>query len=516
MRCVRPGPATRRLVGVLVLLVAWAGVTSGTQPAAACSCADPDLAPALSGDPDHALVLAERTDLDGGPGGSLRVLRTLAGGPVTGPVDATFDDGGSCDPGVTGGGVAALLLARASEGWRTTVCGIVPIGDALLAADVPVRTDPDAGPPTLVVAGAYGGARLAGVDAAGRVAAWGEGGGRALAMTRCPGGDLLVEVATTDAEVVVQRWSVPDLRAVGPAVPLDVEWAFGAAVRCLDAGGERVQVALPGAHEPGALVELVGTEVSRTPAPIRQAAAAGGTLAVVTGDPGLPEPRTSTIATVGEDGELTELTSPAAVLDRLAVSPSGRHVLAAGYPEGAGDLLVVVGADGEDVRERQLAAYHHVGWLGDDRVWLRREGDGAPFGSVSTRVDLLGTDLTDAGPLDVGVAWQLRRLDDDGILRFGVAPPSVRRGEEVSAVDDPRLTATTAALPLDATAVLTAASSPTPTTSTPTTSPVSAGTLVDAGGQAVPTAGTRVAAGLAVLVLVGAAWAWRRDRRTQS
>ena len=60
-------PALVVLVGLVLALLP-------VRPALACSCAPPDLATVLDGAPDRALVLAERTDLDGGPEGSLRVL----------------------------------------------------------------------------------------------------------------------------------------------------------------------------------------------------------------------------------------------------------------------------------------------------------------------------------------------------------------------------------------------------------------------------------------------------------
>lgn len=498
-------PTLRRAVASAVAVTTTALLLGlvGVGTAHACSCATPDLASVLAGDAGQALVLAQRTDLDGGPEGSLRVLATLAGGPVLGPVEARFDNGGSCDPGVVGGGVAALVLAGDDRTWTTTTCGVVPLPEALEAAGGPLALDDDAGPPTLLLAGGFGGARLAAVDASGRTTAWGEGAGVTRAIAACPGDAVVVDVAHEDGGLVLQRWSLPDLAPMGEALPLPGE-AFGLAVRCLDADGRRVQVAVPAYEGAGAVLAVDGDAVSEQPAPVRDAAAAGGTLAVLVADDGTGS--ASGVAVVDDDGGLVRvLTRPDTVLDQLAVSPDGEHVLAAGYPDAGGNVVVVAPTDGSGAAERHLDAFASFGWLTAERVWMRAEAGGQPFGASTSTVAVLDRSLADAGSVDAGPGWDLRELPDGAVLQVGVGPPSVRRDGVTTTAADVRLAAAEHAVPLDPTSVLTASTEPTAEETPTLTEPV--------GAQLADGVDARLVAAFAGLVAVGALVLARRRGR---
>lgn len=478
-----------------------------TLPARACSCAEPDLAPVLDGADDLALVLAERTDLDGGPEGTLRILEVLAGTEEVGPVEARFDDGASCDPWLSGGAVGALLLAREDERWTTTTCGTVPVGQALAATGAGLEADDDAGAPTLLVAGDFGGARLAAVDAAGRVAAHGGGDGRTLALASCPDDEVVVEIAVDDAwRATLQRWSLRGLEPVGDPVPLDRAPVHAGAARCLDRAGDSVVVALPRYGEPGAVGLVTGSDARLEPSPVVDARAAEGTMAAILAD-GTPQGQPHVVALVRDDGTVEPLfRREDTVLDRLAVSPSGQHVAVAGYPDDGGDRVVVATTDGAAQVDRTLDGFHIIGWLDDDRLWLREEHDLA-YGAAATSLAVRGATLEDAGTLVTGPGNQPVALADGSILRLGGVVPSVLRGHAVHAVDDVRLAAAEHALVLDPSAVLTdAAPEPDPT-------PAAAAPRADAEDASRITSPVAPwLAGLALALVAGLAWAVRRAR----
>ena len=454
----RPGPARRHpaaapVAAVLLLAVLLALVPA--RPARACSCGDPDLGPALAGAPDEALVVARRLDHDGGPDGELAILRTLAGGPVVGPVEARFDTGASCDPWLTGGGIAGLLLARDGDRWTTTTCGMVGVGQAFAAAEVAPEADPAAGPPTLLLAGELGGARVAAVDAAGRVSAFGLGEGEALGVAICPDGRTLVEVSAHDGTVALQRWGLPGLAADGPAVDLGEQRSHAAGVRCLDPTGQRATVVLPAYGEPGAVALVDGQDVERRPSPVQDVAAAGTTLAVLIGPGVVGEGSAETIGVVDEAGDLQALVSRAGTsFDRVAVSPSGTWIAAAGYPQdGAGDLVVVTAVDGSATAARPVPGFHQLGWVDDQTLWLRDEETSA-FGVAPTGVELRDRELATVGTLEVGPTDELTWLPAGGVLRHGLGLPSVLRDDTVTQVQEVRLAGATAVAVLDAAAVL--------------------------------------------------------------
>ncbi len=495
-----PAMVVVALVGALVL------TALAVRPAHACSCAEPDLDQVLAGEGDQALVLAERTDMDGGESGELRVLDTLAGGPVVGGVRARFDDGGSCYPGLPGGAVSGLVLAREGGTWTTTICGMVSAGQALAAAGRPAQADARAGPPTLLLGGDFGGPRLAALDAAGRVGAWAGEDGRTAGLVACPGGETAVEVSSTDTSTHLHRWSLADMTAAAEPVDLGAGPVWEAAVRCLDPHGERAVVVLPAYGEPGAVGVVDGQDVDLHSAMVQTVASAGGTTAVVVAPRGGDGFEAPTLARVDDDGELVELvTRSGTAFDRLAVSPSGDHVLAAGYPtEGQGDIVVVVSSDGATVEMATVEGFHTIGWLSPEHAWLRDE-DVGPFGAVPSRLELYATDLSPAGTHDMAVYGSLLGLPDDGVLRYGYGFPAVIRDGSTTRIDEVRLVDASAAVPLDEAAVLTeleAPHDPTPTsTATPTTPPA-------AGSPPSGTGGVNLPLVIGLLALLGAAGAW--------
>ena len=295
---------------------------------------------------------------------------------------------------------------------------------------------------------------------------------------------------------------MPDLDPIGDPVPLDASPAYAAAVRCLDPDGDTAVVALPRYGEPGAVGVVADGEARLEAAPVVHAHAAGGTMAALLGD-GTPQGQPHVIATIGDDGTVTPLAQRAdTVLDRLAVSPSGRQVAAAGYPEEGGDHVVVAAVDGSTQVDRTLEGFHVLGWLDDDRLWLRDE-DALAYGAAATSLSVRGPTLDDLGTVTTGPSASPMALADGGLLRLGGVVPSVLRGDQVHRVADVRLAAADHALVLDD-AVLTdadstaAAPSPTDTGTATTTTPT---------GDA---ARTPWLVALAAVVLVAAAWAARR------
>lgn len=478
------------------------------RTAHACSCAPPELTGVLEvAGPTQALVVAERVDLDGGPDGTLRILETLAGGPVVGPVRARFDDGASCDPGMAGGTVAALVLERRDGAWATTTCGQVGIGEALLAVDEPPVAAPGAGPPTLLLGGAYGGATLAAVDARGRVRAYAGDDTRTAAVAVCPGANTVVSLASTDRATHLHRWTLPDLQPAGDPVVVTRGPTWQAGALCLDPDGDAVTLALPTDGASGAVVTVEGEEVDVVGHPIHAVDQAGGTLAVTLED-GTGQP--STMGIVEDDGRVRTLaTRPGTVFDRIAVSPSGDHVLAAGYPpDHEGDQLVLAATDGSSFADRRIAGFVLIGWLGPDRAFVR-SGDTRAFGAAVTSVEALDLELETVDTRDVGTGWEAVGLADGSVLTHGGVPPSVRRDGTMTRVDDVRLTGTDVAVPIDPNAVLTEAA-PAPPASRPTPSPVAGPADAAARTSAVtalPYAASALALG-ALVVLV-----WRRRAR---
>lgn len=509
------GRGRRRGVSLVVVVLAasWLLAVLDVVPARACSCAEPELdrvvADATGG---QALVLAERVDMDGGPDGELRILDTLAGGPVEGDVHARFDDGGSCDPGLSAGAIAGLVLAHENGRWTTTVCGMATASQALAAAGQAPRTEPRAGPPTMMFGGDFGGPRLAALDAAGQVVAWAGEGGRTVALGACPGNDVVLEVASTDADVHLHRWSVSEMAPLGDPVDLGPSPAWDAAVTCQDATGSNALVVLPAYGRPGTVALVRGGVADGRRAMVVAAASGGGTVAAIVAPEGGDGMDAPTIARVTEDGELVELvTRPGTSFDRVSVSPSGEHVLAAGYPvDAGGDVVVLAATDGSGAVVRTTDAFHTIGWVTDQRAYLRLE-EGRAFGAASSDPELMTTDLEPAGRLEVG-GGPLVGLADDAVLRYGTGFPSVIRGDTVTPIQEPRLADATAVLALDPAAVLTQVPAPatsTPTSSsTPTTPPTTAADAVDSSMVGAP-------AVLGAFVLLGiiAAWVFVRERR---
>lgn len=502
-------------VVVVALVGAWLLATVAVRPAHACSCGEPDFDQVVAdASGEHALVLAQRTDLGGGGAGQLHVLQTLAGGPVVDEVDARFDDGASCYPGMPGGAVAALVLAREGGTWTTTMCGMAAVGQALAAVDEPAEAEARAGPPTLLFGGAFGGPRLAALDAAGRVGAWAGEDGRTVALATCPGGTTAVEVSSTDAAVHLHRWSLPDMTPAAEPVELGPGPTWDAAVRCLDPEGEQVVLVVPAHEEPGAIGVVTGQRVDMQGAMVQTVASAGGTTAVVVAPRDGDRFEAPTLARVDDDGELVELvTRSGTAFDRLSVSPSGDHVLAAGYPtEGPGDIVVVASADGSSVEMATIEGYHSIGWLSPERAWLRNEDTGA-FGAVPSQVEAFTTDLAPAGTVDVTSAGSLVGLPDDALLRFGAGFPSVVRDGTTTSVREVRLVDATTAVPLDPAAVLTDVEDEAADAAEPASAPA-------AQPPSQPTSSRRgvtlpLVGGLVVLLGLAGTWALRaRSRRS--
>lgn len=374
-----------RIVAIAMGLSLLVLGTIAATPAGACSCASPDIptlvASARSG--DTALVLAQRTDLDGGTEGRVAVLAVIAGPDGVPPsLPGRFDDGGSCDPGLGGGLVGILVLERDGGNWGTTTCGMVwSRGDALREAGVGPAVDPAAEPARVVLAGDFGTARLAAIDDHGRVTRLGRAAPSSvqpMALASCPGGETLVELAQTRAgTTILQRWDAVTLEPVGAAKEIGGSDAWAGALACRATDGVDVDVALAGQGLPGEVVA---------------ASAVLDTLALIT-----------------QDGELTIKTADAthagdvivgASFEQLAVAPDGQHVAAMGYVEAAnGYAAVVWDATGTIVARRSMQDFQPlVGWLDEAHIAFGPPEGASPraFGAAADHWEVTDVELVSA------------------------------------------------------------------------------------------------------------------------
>ena len=161
-----------------------------------------------------------------------RVERALKGSGIRdgGTVNVHTDaDGGACGIGDLGARRVGLLLYRLDGAWHGGLCGTADPDELLRAGLRPPPPDGE-GALRYLVAADLTDAQLVGLDANGRVLAYGAGPGAVAAIGVCPGGSRSVEMVwplppSTDATLVVR--DLPSL-AVVRATPVVGEGVLAA------------------------------------------------------------------------------------------------------------------------------------------------------------------------------------------------------------------------------------------------------------------------------------------------
>ncbi len=423
--------AVLALLGVVALAVSglWA-------PAAhACSCAMSDAQEAIveANRLGEAVVIARRVDDGGGLQGQIEVLASVGRVQAEGRHPARFDDGASCDPMMAPGGIAALRLVKPEDGtsgWTTTGCGMYAIGDVLpLLPDVEL-VDDDAGPVVAVLGGSVGGGRLAALDAAGRIAAWGgEGGGSSQALAACPDGEHVVEVVLHDERLVLHRYDASGLAEVADPIVLDTGWGGAAGVTCHDPAAAAVTVLIPRYGEPATIARVSGATVEVSEAAAELAAAGAGLLVGVAGN---------VVVAVDPDGTSRELAriDETWALDRVAIAPDGAHIAVAGYTEDAGEAIAVIDVATGQTTSMLRPGYAGLAWL--DATTLALIDLDGPIDAPVPPITLVDTSLAEVGTMPGMGRWMAVGLSGQ-LLGLGSALPTVATPDTTGTMTDIRL-----------------------------------------------------------------------------
>lgn len=352
-------------IRVLVAALAVSPLALAT-PAQACSCSPPDVDASLA--VGGALALVTRVDDGLSSVATLAVERAIGvGGTDLGMpehVQGEMDhSGGSCQPFVPAGGVAALVFERRAAVWHVGSCGEVEFGPALKRI-LGTPTPAAGGVPVALAAGTFGGSRLAALDAAGNAVAWADADGSGSSVAACPGGRRVVAAGRTDAPLVedrrfeLTRHATSTLRTLS-TVPLPLHgYGHVLALRCADPDGERVEVLVSEPVEGSAkrTARLLIVERSRVRAvPVGEEMSGaepvpGGFIATE----GLRGPRLVRITPEGRTSVLARFPRLWAV-EFLAVSRDGRSVAVA-----MGSRLITV--DGRTGRV--------LGWRTVPKTWI--------------------------------------------------------------------------------------------------------------------------------------------------
>ncbi len=367
-----------RILSATLAVAVLAALASGSAQACSCAIVDPR-AGLTEADGAFIGVLVKREEQVSSALLTFRVEEVFKGEIGSTITVRTSLSGGSCGIELSSGGRTGLLVTRQDGGWSGHLCWQVEPAKLREAARPLPR--PEGTPPAaLVVAGSFGGMRVVSLDARGGTIAYGRGSGQAGALSVCPGGRSMVEVAEPAAgapegagAVLIVR-TVPGLTVVRRQ-PVGFSW-FASELRCLDRLGSRslVFVAPLAPTASWSRVVLVTGRGERTRWAGRAAAAHLGTRYVH--------------LTTGKDGDtLTRLdlaTGRRARLGRvpyamfaLRPSPDGRRVagLSPGRPrEGRLQHVRVVVFDVDRARFRAAALASPesttgaVGWIADDRL----------------------------------------------------------------------------------------------------------------------------------------------------
>ncbi len=421
-----------RTIGLLAL-AALAVTLAPTQPAWACSCAEPSLEDIAEREPDAAVARIRRVDAAGGTSGVGQVLQVLQGPRPPDQVPLALDDGASCRPWVSVGETAVLTLVPDGGGWRTLECGLLDPSTGL----APSTPDPAAvGPPAVVLAGRFPGADLLTLDSELRILGTTSLGGFWSGMEEC-GDALFVSYGRPDGGSSVALLDLDDLEVVA-----DTSLARGPdhetqvlGTRCAD-GRVDVLTATWGATRLLRLHQDVFGGHDRIELPAAEDAVLLDADVLLLRH-GATEASTVLALHDVDDGTTTTLLELEGLRGyELSASPAGTHALVSGYDED-GRLVVV------DLRSGQATASTtgwwqpvHRPWIDDGRLLQVDEasgGVGSGTGRVAHRV--VGLDLSPQTDLGTASTWntaaglgviaqvdgdRLSVLDADGTVRRGI------------------------------------------------------------------------------------------------
>lgn len=337
----------------------------------------------------NTLAIVTRTDHRAPPDATFRVEAAYGvdvPATLTGRVDAGMDSQPTAFPG----DVVALIFERRGDGWFLSTCSDVDLGEALDLVNG--EPDPAAGGPIVAVAtGDFGGSRLAGLDARGRVVAWDRRTGHAERVAACPGGRTVVAYGSRPDATVADpmELGVHDAATLRRKrvvlVPPTENGHSGADLRCADERGDVVQVLLTYSGAGAArLVTVDGTRIDTVAISrvLREVVAvADGFLALAYTD---QVDLQGTLVRIGSDGDITDLPTAESLSDVyevLAVAPDGVTVAAFGSRSGVvtfdARTGVVLGrwAHGDLAGAAWTADGHLLVRIGYDTGWGKpREG----------------------------------------------------------------------------------------------------------------------------------------------
>ena len=420
--------------GILALLVLVVTLLP-PRPAAACSCAQPELDEILEREPDAVIARVRRIDPEGGSTGVVHVEEVLHGADLPAQLAVSLDDGASCRPWVAVGAWAVLTFVPATDGWETLTCGRLPL---TTAPDLAVVPDPGAsGDPALVVAGAFPDAQLVALDDHLRVLSVARGAGDLHALERCgdelvgwgrgPAGEaVVVAIDPTDLEVVAERRLAPSEASEVVDVACDATDRVEVVTRASDDSRSlHLHTDVFGAHEQLPLPSGADAVVVDDGVLLLRSAdldEAGLTLARYDVNTGASE-------------QLLELDDVRG--HELWVAPGEAHAAVRGFAEDP-TLLMVELATGH-VTARAAGWWQPVAqpWMGPDRLLQRDEAASGIGGTGLAQFRLVGADLTPVATFPPMPGWNAAGdtgsvvvTGGNGIAAFGHDGQLLRRLSE--------------------------------------------------------------------------------------
>ncbi len=148
-------------------------------------------------------------------------------------------DGGLCGLRAKLGAQVGLLLDLRDGAWHpSSTYSYKP--SFLRRGLLPLPPPTGDGPPAFLAAGAFGNARVATLDARGRVLRYGEGRGEVIAASMCPSDGHLLELVSRGDALVLAIRQIPSLRLVAEREIVTTDWVLD--VFCASPDGSDVLV----------------------------------------------------------------------------------------------------------------------------------------------------------------------------------------------------------------------------------------------------------------------------------
>lgn len=350
---------------VMVAVASLMVVVGPAGEAEACSCAMLDPTVMLE-DSDAAFVgtLVERpTEANSGDGFTgiwvFEVDEWVKGdlGAQVGVHSAL--DGAACGFEMSEGERAGVFLYNDNGRPTSGLCSVTTPA-ALLSASRPLVLDGE-GPPVFLIAADTGRARLATLDAAGRLLNATGDDRFSWSVSVCPGGDLVVEVLQNEV-VVRDVASLNEVRKTEPPGSGQVEQAW-----CLSPEADRLLTRIWDEEEATSRIQILGTSTPLLIGDAQLLDVSPDHLALVR------HPEASVEIIDLASGTTTSLESGGEI-SRLTFSPSGNRLLLteASFPRAGGYAAEVIVYDvaGEEVtwRSDPIEDLEIFGWIDEDRI----------------------------------------------------------------------------------------------------------------------------------------------------